>query len=190
MLKPLCPRIEFTTEQLQHTASAAMMSTTITSPSSSTSPSGTSSSTAVLTTLGKDSSTKTTNSILQHSEFTAMLLGFMTPSIRIIRRCLPTLGIAAPQTNAADCDPDMWECPNTQLVLTCWKNLDIRPLTAESENTKKIDAGTSTLSTSIATVTCRDLSDGANTLHLGYYNPCTKQTIPVNLSGDILIRTR
>ena len=191
MLKPLSPRIEFTAEQLQHTATAARMSTSIISPTT------VSSGTAEVTRIDNASSTSTkgTAHIVQHSEFTAMLLGFMTPSIRRIRSFLSVVGIiTAPQVNTSDSYPGMGECPNTQLVLTCWKHLDIRPpiseVLSENEITNLSNTEPTTMSTSLATATCRDLSNGANTLHLGYYPPGTKQPTPVNLSGDILIRTR
>ena len=170
MLKPLFPRIEFTKEQLQHTASAAMMSASITSPTASSAADNTNSKQAA-------------NSIVHHSEFMAMVLGFMSSPIRILRSFLSTVGITASEDSASG----VWECPNTQLVLTCWEQLNIRPSTSKGLTDSK---HTMTESTSLATVTCRDLAHGADTLRLEYYHPGTKQIIPVTLRGDILIRTR
>lgn len=173
MLKPLFPRIEFTTGQLQHTASAAMISATITS------------STASSVADNTNSSMSSNNiSIVHHSEFMAMVLGFMSPPIRTFRSFLSTVGIIAPE----DSSSGIWECPNTQLVLSCWEHLDIRPSSSPESSTN--NKHTMTESISLATVTCRDLAHGADKLCLRYHHPGTKQIIPVNLTGDILIRTR
>ena len=179
MLKPLFPRIEFTKEQLQHTASAAMISTSIPSSTASSAADNTNSKQAV-------------NSIVHHSEFMAMVLGFMSSPIRTFRSFLSTVGITASEDSSAG----IWECPNTQLVLTCWEQLNIRPsssskgLTDSKHPNDVANAGSKIESTSLATATCRDLAHGADTLRLGYYHPGTKQVVPVTLRGDILIRTR
>ena len=107
------------------------------------------------------------------SEFTAMLLGFAATAARMVMPTSPPL--IAP------------ECPSSHLVVGCWSALGIEPSSTHGSGSKNTYA-----------VTCADLANGADALHLVYDGapvPSGKQVQQqrpqqsVSLLGDVLIRT-